>query len=145
MADTERKIWEGIYPTLNDVPQPGNVFSDPDWVSRNAAVVSAEISEDRDTANNPFESVSDEYHLPLVACMTYGVKKTLSVLDFGGALGTGFLSVMRALPTNANIRYTVVETPPMCDRGAKLFKNDSRIEFIPSMPAAPARPVAARG
>lgn len=63
-------------------------------------------------------------------------KGKLSVLDFGGALGTSYYQFKRFCDVNIDLQWNVVEQPSYTECGNKLFKNDelsfySHLQDIP--------------
>lgn len=54
------------------------------------------------------------------------------ILDFGGALGGHYFALRPLLPESLKVRWTVCETPPMCDAGARNFANDE-LSFVSSL------------
>ncbi len=60
--------------------------------------------------------------------------QTLTVIDFGGALGTHYWIARAALGASYSLRWHVVEMPLVCDAGREL--EDGSLRFFPTLAAA---------
>jgi putative methyltransferase (TIGR04325 family) len=71
--------------------------------------------------------------LPLTVAMLAS-RKPLRILDFGGASGTDFRNLLRAIPDNLELRYHVIDLPEVCADGRSRWKEEKRISFSEEMP-----------
>jgi putative methyltransferase (TIGR04325 family) len=120
-----RFIWRGIYSHRRDVPIENNSYDDTaevqahyDWTRKGLDLVRA--------GKPPY--LRHEV-LAVVAAMTGVSTGAVRILDFGGAVGSGYVQVLGALPKGIAIQYHVVDLPKMCAAGRHLFANDPRITF----------------
>jgi putative methyltransferase (TIGR04325 family) len=125
-----RFIWEGIYPRRRDVPTENNSYDDTieirrqyDWTRAGLDLVDA----------GKLPHLRHEV-LAVIAAIVAARTGAVSILDFGGAVGSGYVQLMGTLPTNAAIRYDVVDLPNMCAAGRRLFAGDPRITFHICLP-----------
>jgi putative methyltransferase (TIGR04325 family) len=61
-------------------------------------------------------------------------KKRLTVLDFGGGLGQGYLEVRRVLANPTDIEYHIIENEKTCEEGRALFSEDPHVIFYSQLP-----------
>ncbi len=78
-----------------------------------------------------------EFNWPLVAALLLaagrlGNARPLSVLDFGGSLGSSYCQNRRALPKGLELNWMVVEQPAFAKRGSERFSN-SELAFSSSL------------
>lgn len=73
--------------------------------------------------------------LGIVAALIGNSKQNVRVLDFGGAVGSGYVQLLGALPKNIKIDYHVVELDNMCSVGRELFNDYYDIKFHSGIPA----------
>jgi putative methyltransferase (TIGR04325 family) len=125
-----RFVWEGIYAHRRDVPTQNNSYDDAvevrkqyDWTRAGLDLVNA-------------GKLADLRHelLAVVAAIATARAGAVSILDFGGAVGSGYVQLMATLPMNAAIQYCVVDLPNMCAAGRGLFAGDPRITFQTRLP-----------
>jgi putative methyltransferase (TIGR04325 family) len=64
---------------------------------------------------------------PMVSALlrAYAIDARLSVLDFGGSLGSSYGAVRAVLPPIRDLRWSVVEQPHFVARGRALFETDT--------------------
>jgi putative methyltransferase (TIGR04325 family) len=71
--------------------------------------------------------------LPMAVALLAREGDPFNILDFGGAAGVDFKTLLAALP-NAEFSYCVVDLPEVCERARPLWSADSRISFRSSLP-----------
>jgi putative methyltransferase (TIGR04325 family) len=125
-----RFTWQGVYPHRQDIPTENNSYDETaevqaqyDWTRAGLDLVHA---------GNPPNLRHDT--LAVVAAITRSRNSAVSVLDFGGAVGSGYVQLLGSLPKNAAIEYHVVDLPKMCAAGRQLFVDDPRITFHTCLP-----------
>jgi len=123
--------------------KPGFYGDYPDWEAATAAstgydtlhileqtrqalgkVVRGEAAYERDSVT--FDRI--QHSFPLLAClMRTGIKNggRLSVLDFGGALGSSYYQCKNFLAPIKDLRWSVVEQPAHVECGEKEFQTDT--------------------
>jgi putative methyltransferase (TIGR04325 family) len=76
-----------------------------------------------------------EHSFPLLAALLHAAAadgNRLSVLDFGGALGSSYYQNRGLLGHIAQLRWSIVEQPHFVDAGRKMFEDD-RLRFYESI------------
>lgn len=129
-----RIVWEGIYTNFTGGSAVGEGFSGVEWVkrSRQKALVMLETCRSRSTIK-PLPNLHASWLLGLAGLIA-AQKKRVSILDFGGGLGFSYMPVATALPEAHSLSYVVVDTVPVCEEGNRLFADDPKIRFSPSLP-----------
>lgn len=128
-------IWEGVYESFQAAKKEvcGQVFNGDIYLKRTLAAA----NECLDSLNNhkpipQFHKQRSNLLPPIVAL--YGGQK-LRILDFGGGLGIGYMTLLESIPEAVNkIRYTIVEIPEVCELGEQVHGKGGRISFISSIP-----------
>ncbi len=60
-------------------------------------------------------------------------RHTLRILDFGGGLGIGYMTLLESIPhAEERIEYTIVEVPQVGDAGRELFSG--RVRYVETLP-----------
>lgn len=122
-ASALRPSWRGIYPRLEDVPVSGPGFSGEAWM--------AAIQDDaRRVMSAGPEAAGVRSWLPTVAALLR--KPQVTVLDFGGGLGTACLQLEHSL-VNVDVAYHVVEGASVCEAGRRLHVS-SAIRYHDTLP-----------
>ena len=66
--------------------------------------------------------------LPPIAAMMLAGKEKIKIIDFGGRLGIGYLTLAESIPNAIDsIDYTIIEVPERCELGRELFEDDQVI------------------
>ena len=125
-ADT-LKIWEGVYRSFDEAAadQEGPGFDGTTWHTRSA--VSARECLAALQAGQPIPQFHKQRSvlLPPVAALLLAQRPRLRILDFGGNLGIGYLTLVESIPEAARrIEYTIVEKPKTCEEGRRLLAGD---------------------
>ena len=133
-------IWEGVYRTFAEAPTVGPGFSGPEH--RRRALESAKEAIDsvkRGVTIRRFLTQRTTMLPPLVA-NALNASPLVSVLDFGGGLGIGYLTLLEYIPEVAQrLDYHIVDLPAVCDAGRELFGSTKGISFHDSLPDASTR------
>jgi putative methyltransferase (TIGR04325 family) len=122
--------WAGVYPHLRDVPATGTYDTD------------GEVAKHVDWTRSAIESLRRgkkpffPWHqaLGLVAATAAAETGRVRVLDFGGAVGSGYVQLLATLPSNVTIEYHVVDFEKTCTAGQHLFPGEECIRFHSSLP-----------
>jgi putative methyltransferase (TIGR04325 family) len=123
--------WEGVYPHYRDVPAYGPGFDDEVW----AADTRRLTEQARASSGKGLPPVAgDQVLLPLLGAIAAGNGGHLKVLDFGGGMGISFVHLAATAPHAEHVEYHVIETPRVCEEGARLFADDARIRFHRALP-----------
>lgn len=133
--DKQFKIWEGVYESFTDVNGDQAIFESDRWLEKVSERALKSIALLAENAIISPVAVTHDYALPFVAALVAQTNKTLRILDFGGGLGDSFFPLVKMLPLDQPIQFTVVETHAVCNTGRELFRNDTRISFQEHIPA----------
>jgi len=132
-------IWEGIYDSFEEANKfvTGKGFGGDIYIERtfNAA------KECLDSLNNgkPIDGFYKQRSnmLPPVVAMMFSKQSylPLRILDFGGGLGIGYMTLMESIPIQkSNIDYTIVEVPEVCELLKKIYKN-GEVSYLSKLPS----------
>jgi putative methyltransferase (TIGR04325 family) len=123
-----RSPFEGVYLNWDEVPTVGSDHQDDQWAYTVSDTTQSLIN--LNESNFVPAGVTGEVALlPLIAALA---PAPLRIIDWGGATGFGFLSVIYGAIDRIE-KYVVVEYPRVCKEGALLFK-DTRISFVDEIP-----------
>lgn len=121
LQDTSFNIWEGVYETFQDAKAEalGLGFGGDIYLARALA-----------TANECLDSLKTKKPIPqfhkqrsnlLPPIVALVMKERVSILDFGGSLGIGYMTLLESLPDAASkVQYAILETPEVCKLGEQL-------------------------
>jgi len=130
-------IWSGIFPSFESITPVGQAFSAETYARLSLDEARRVIRTSNRFTATPTEAVN-EYAamcmLSALACQQNGGK--LTVLDFGGGLGVGYVHVLSSLGKHSAFSYHIVELEWACRAGSSLFPDDARIHFHASLPEA---------
>lgn len=128
-------IWEGFYKTFQEAKTEalGLGFSGDVYLAR--ALAAANECLDSLKAKKPIPQFHKQRSnlLPPIAAMI--MRDSLSVLDFGGGLGIGYMTLLESLPdATSKIRYIITEVSEVCELGEQLHGGGRGITYLPSIP-----------
>ena len=131
----EFNIWQGIYGSFHEAGSDaiGPGFGGDIYCGR-ALNVAEEFLSALNTGR-PIPSFHKQRStlLPTVAAMMLDSKHPLHILDFGGGLGIGYLTLAESIPSHsAGIDYTIVEIAEVCETGDGLLTG--RVAYLNSLP-----------
>lgn len=134
-TQNEFHIWEGVYGSFEQAPAVGPGFSGSAYSSR--ALDAAREALGAVRSGTPMRQVLTQRTVvlpPVVAC-TLQHAPSVSVLDFGGGLGIGYLTLLESIPGVAErLEYHIVEIPAVCETGRQLFASVPRLTFHEHLP-----------
>ena len=131
-------IWEGMFPSFPaaDAEACGPGFEGEVYLVRTLA--SARDCLDALSRGAPIPAFHKQRStvLPVVAATLLRSRQSVRILDFGGALGIGYMTLLESIPSaSARVSYTVVEGRGICEAGKRLFEPGAPIEFVDKLPA----------
>lgn len=126
-------IWQGVYDRFDMVPTVKEGYHGDDLARETERSTQAMLDQLKAGEGIPYSIAEENILLPLVSVMLKKGSTKLTVLDLGGGMGSGFLSLLHC-GYEGEIAYHVVETPAMCAGGSRLFKDDNRIKFWDHLP-----------
>jgi putative methyltransferase (TIGR04325 family) len=120
--------WSGVYPTRADVPAQRDSYE--------MELVDDMVGHTR-AAYAGLPGAVPLWHetFVVVAGLLASRRRSITVIDYGGGVGSAFVQLIASLPRDIEVRYTVVETPQVCDAGRRLFRDEPRIAFATELPA----------
>ncbi|WP_287963191.1 methyltransferase, TIGR04325 family [Alcanivorax sp.] len=128
-------FFSGDYASWNEAMQDSKGYDDPSILEkvRDAAlqVKMGKAEYERDSVL--FDRI--EYSWPVLAALLWTAANNegkLSVLDFGGSLGTSYFQNRKFLGTLPHVRWGVVEQPHFIEIGKRDFQDD-RLMFFPTI------------
>lgn len=129
MSMTYQSMFQGFFKKFEQIKNQSNIFNDNFWIKREFEKLK------KLKKKKPHEiNLSRDYPLLIAASIISTQNKNLKVIDFGGGLGHGYLSVSRGI-NDKNLSYTIVDLPAVCKFGKKLFENEKKIKFTTNIPA----------
>jgi putative methyltransferase (TIGR04325 family) len=127
--------FEGSWPTLADVPVTRKGNDDDPWAQ---TIGTAWRENFKTSVASPTVDATGKLILPLLVSRFTG---PLTVLDFGGGLGTGLANILRYAPgiDMSRFSYVLVETPAMCRavRSEIEARSGKAVEDVPDVLPSP--------
>jgi putative methyltransferase (TIGR04325 family) len=134
----EFNIWEGIYGSFHDAGSDaiGPGFGGDVYRAR-ALNVAYECLAALNTGRQiPSFHKQRSTLLPPVAAMMLGSKNPLRILDFGGGLGIGYMTLSESISHHSGaIEYTIVEITEVCEAGRGLLSGKGAVAYLDSLPS----------
>ena len=117
-------IWEGIYPDFQSalLDAKGAGFSGDVYRTRSLQAGTECLAALNSDQPIPAFHKQRSTHLPLVVAMMLGYEKNVRILDFGGGLGIGYMTLAECMPADLKrIEYQIVEVSEVCKAGMDLL------------------------
>ena len=131
------KVFEGVYSTLGDVKESGYN------TSNSLENIYDETLQKLNTYNNsklPKSNLQNPIAnlLPLVVALVGDDKERISILDYGGGMGTSYLNCLSAMRGSnvTKIDHHIVDLEDTIEYGIKLYPKDMGIHFHRDIPVA---------
>jgi putative methyltransferase (TIGR04325 family) len=128
-------VWDGIYAHRRDVPTHRAQYTD-ELIDEMVTTTSRALEQWR-AGQKP---VLWHECLAVVAGAAAAGRPRLSVVDFGGGVGSAFVQLMSSLPPTVELDCVVVDSEEIAASGRRLFGPDQRIRYVTSLSEAPLRP-----
>ena len=116
-------IWEGIYPDFQSAvaDAKGAGFSGDVYLTRSLQAATECLTALNSEQPIPAFHKQRSTHLPVAVAMILGNKKQVNILDFGGGLGIGYMTLAESISADLDkIEYTIVDVPEVCQSGLHL-------------------------
>jgi putative methyltransferase (TIGR04325 family) len=129
-------IWEGIYTSFQEAAGAvvGAGFNGDEWRTRSVAAASGCLAAMQAGHPIPEQEKQRSALLPPVAATMLANRDRLRILDFGGGLGIGYMTLLEAIPMAAErIDYTIVEVPQIATEGRRLLSG--AVGYVEALPA----------
>jgi len=128
-------LWEGVYQSFSETNFVNNrVFDDEIWLQKVYHRALQQIEQKNNTNTGSDNNITSDYALPFIVSTQLDMKHECKILDFGGGLGTSYLTVKSMLPTTAKFKFTIIENERLCKKGNELFHDEINITFSPTIP-----------
>lgn len=121
-----RSPYAGVYGSFDEVPHQGGGFDDAAWAK--TASDYSQFIQRKNQGFVPLAVVGEHALLPLLIAV---LDRPVTIVDFGGATGFGYLNAVRGAP-GARLTYTVVETPAVCEAGRQAIPHGC--QFVTAIP-----------
>lgn len=134
-AHRGNRVFEGVYENLEQVAATGydNDASLNEIYNETTRKLSRYLDKYETPETSPLSPISNL--LPLLVTVAGNEKTRLSVLDYGGGMGTSYIDCLQSLQeSDIKLDYHIVDLKSTIEYGRKLFKDDSHIEFYDDIP-----------
>ncbi len=129
------QVWEGVYASFAEAPAVGPGFDGPVWRERSNEAARQAFAQVQ--ARQPLDYALRQRNAvlpPVVAALLAGQER-VSVLDFGGGLGTGYVMLAATMPATVDrIDYAVVDVDGIAAAGRQLFAGKPGPTFHGELP-----------
>lgn len=127
-------IWEGIYDTYKSAAAEatgpgfaGETYRERSLRAANECLAALEVGKSIPSFYKQRSTL-----LPLTVAMMRGSNQSVKILDFGGGLGIGYMTLVESLPSCQNIEYSILEVPEINKAGTGLLGN--HVKYIENLP-----------
>ncbi len=122
--------FEGVYKTLAGVPIINEGYHNNEWLEN---ISTETISKIDSIKAEQFVIAAEQRNnitnlLPLLVSALSRKNHKVSILDFGGGMGVGYLDCLRCL-INMNCFFHIVDTIPNNDYARKIYASNPNIKF----------------
>jgi putative methyltransferase (TIGR04325 family) len=130
------EVWEGVYRSFAEAQASGPGFDGDVWRERSLKSALEAIAQAETGAPIEYSSRQRNALLPVIAATVLRERERVSILDFGGGLGTGFIVLAATVPeARARADYRIVEIDGICRAGRALFAGKPGPLFLDELPA----------
>lgn len=132
------QIWEGIYDSFQSAAAEkigagfgGEIYRERSLVAANECLAALKSSKPIPQFHKQRSTL-----LPIAVAMMLGNNEIVKILDFGGGLGIGYMTLSESIPNDFNrTKYTIVEDPAVCDVGRDLISGQG-VKYLPILPSS---------
>jgi len=118
---TPFSVWEGVFTSFEEAGGDHDAFTTERWLAKQTDKVIAQHHQ----LEHGMLGTCKDYPLPLVVAMTLASQPTVSILDFGGGMGSQYLDLLaKVRHARERVTYVVVEgeatlscVPPEIQKG----------------------------
>lgn len=137
IAPADFNVWEGVYASFAEAPAVGPGFDGPVW--RERSIQAARQAAAQVQSRQPLDYALRQRNAvlpPLVATMLSGQNR-VSILDFGGGLGTGYFVLTATMPEAIDrLDYSIIDVDGIVEAGRQLFDGKKGPTFQSELPGA---------
>jgi putative methyltransferase (TIGR04325 family) len=130
-------VWEGVYASFAEAPAIGPGFDGPVW--RERSIQAARQAAAQVQGRQPLDYALRQRNavLPPVVATMLTQQSRVSILDFGGGLGTGYFVLTGTIPEAAGrLDYSIVDVDGIAVAGRQLFDGKQGPTFQSELPGA---------
>ncbi len=133
---TGEEVWRGVYASFGEAGIERADYATKDYLDQLEKEATRWLEQRRRK-----QTVALWHdNLAMVAASLASNSDGVSVVDFGGGLGGGYVQLRQWLGPAMPIRYIVVEIPDLVARGRQLFSGNEDIRFEESLDRIPSSP-----
>jgi len=128
-------IWEGVYDTFKSAKEmaKGPGFEGEVYLKRSLAAANECFDALKANKSIPQFHKQRSTLLPITVAMMLSHNDRVRILDFGGGLGIGYMTLVESIQHDLDrVDYTIVENPEVCAVGEKLIAEVAYISTLPS-------------
>jgi putative methyltransferase (TIGR04325 family) len=129
-------IWEGIYDSFDQCPSCGQGYESERWILQETERVNSLRQAAKNDKTIPSAVSYRTNLLPFLAVTTavHSKENKVTIMDFGGGLGSTYISVTAACANKQVVEYHIVDSKSICQVGKTYFKGDNHIQFYDHLP-----------
>lgn len=127
-------IWEGIYDSFQSATQDrtGPGFRGETYQERTKSAAQSCLAALREGEPIPQFHKQRSTYLPIAVAMMLGMRHRIRVLDFGGGLGIGYMTLVESIGKDVDrVDYVIVEVPEICELGRTMLD----VQYLASLPS----------
>lgn len=126
-------VWEGVYENFSQAGNPSSAFSETIWIEKQRKKILEQFYDLNEKNFIPNHVPSYEYPLTVVASLLMAGNKKLSILDFGGGMGSGYLDILSKIPNAIeNCNYYIIENEKLIAQLPNELKDLKNLFFVNS-------------
>jgi len=136
--ENEFYIWEGIFDTFSQARQKAKGMGFNGDVYNSRVLIAAKECLMALDEGNPIPSFHKQRNtlLPPIVAVMLANKNKLDILDLGGGLGIGYMTLMESIPDYKDkLNYHIVEVDEVCEQGRSLFSKKNSVNFLNKLPS----------
>jgi putative methyltransferase (TIGR04325 family) len=134
MSNDDFYIWEGIYDHFPE-DYSDRVFESERWVNtlkKRSAQLLDELEGDGTISSQTL--IHEDPLPPVIGLLASLAPAPIRILDFGGGIGSAFVSLVKSLPASDLVEFHILETPAVCRLGREVYKKISNLNFHEKLP-----------
>lgn len=128
-------IWEGKYPDFKSalLDSTGSGFSGDVYLTKSLRAAEECLASLNSGQPIPAFHKQRSTYLPITTALMLGLKEQISILDFGGGLGIGYMTLAESISNDLErVLYTIVEVPEVCKCGEDL--HEGKVIYTSELP-----------
>ena len=132
MSKFEGKVWEGVFGSFAEAAATGAGFAGATWLERSLVQAQQDLADYKSALDSGrVPAVRRKTHLPELVDSVAAGSEPVRIVDFGGGMGLVYLAVKSG--TGAQLDYTIIDLPELCEKAAPLFQEFADLRFVSSI------------